>query len=173
MAATSHRNPPRLATGRGLHDPDGLPRVRRHARMGLDDPRSRRGGGGGKTGFGFTYADAATARLIQDRLAALVVGRDAMAVTKSWNAMVAAIRNLGRPGICSMAIAAVDTALWDLKAKLLDLPLVTLLGATHEAMEAGIAAVREYAAWQNKFVKIAGVFCIDGNRTFVCSVISK
>jgi L-alanine-DL-glutamate epimerase-like enolase superfamily enzyme len=50
--------------------------------------------------------------------------------------MVAAIRNLGRPGICSMAIAAVDTALWDLKAKLLDLPLVTplLLGAVHEAM---------------------------------------
>jgi L-alanine-DL-glutamate epimerase-like enolase superfamily enzyme len=91
-------------------------------------------GAGGKTGIGFTYADTATARLIQDRLAALVVGRDAMAVTESWNAMVAAIRNLGRPGICSMAIAAVDTALWDLKAKLLDLPLVTLLGAVHEAM---------------------------------------
>jgi L-alanine-DL-glutamate epimerase-like enolase superfamily enzyme len=91
-------------------------------------------GAGEKTGIGFTYADAATARLIQDRLAALVVGRDAMAVSEIWNAMVAAIRNLGRPGICSMAIAAVDTALWDLKAKLLDLPLVTLLGAVHEAM---------------------------------------
>ncbi len=38
------------------------------------------------------------------------------------------IRNLGRPGICSMAISAVDCAVWDLKAKLLDLPLVTLLG---------------------------------------------
>lgn len=91
-------------------------------------------GAGEKTGIGFTYADTATARLIQDRLAALVVGRNAMAVTESWNAMVAAIRNLGRPGICSMAIAAVDTALWDLKAKLLDVPLVTLLGAVHEAM---------------------------------------
>jgi L-alanine-DL-glutamate epimerase-like enolase superfamily enzyme len=89
---------------------------------------------GGKTGIGFTYADTATARLIQDRLASIVLGRDALAVTDSWNAMAAAARNLGRPGICSMAIAAVDTALWDLKAKLLDLPLVTLLGAAHEAM---------------------------------------
>src|SRR5579883_1085598 len=32
-----------------------------------------------------------------------------------------------------MAIAAVDAALWDLKARLLDLPLVTLLGASREA----------------------------------------
>ena len=42
--------------------------------------------------------------------------------------MVRAIRNLGRPGIVSMAIAAVDIALWDLKAKLLGLPLCRLLG---------------------------------------------
>ncbi len=47
--------------------------------------------------------------------------------------MVAAIRNLGRPGIASMAISAVDAALWDLKARLLDLPLVTLLGAVRES----------------------------------------
>jgi L-alanine-DL-glutamate epimerase-like enolase superfamily enzyme len=44
--------------------------------------------------------------------------------------MVQAIRNLGRPGISSMAIAAVDAALWDLKARLLDVALVTLLGQT-------------------------------------------
>ncbi len=42
--------------------------------------------------------------------------------------MVGAIRNLGRPGISSMAIAAVDLALWDLKARLLGLPLCRLLG---------------------------------------------
>lgn len=46
-----------------------------------------------------------------------------MAVPGTWAAMVHAIRNLGRPGIISMAIAAVDAALWDLKARLLDLPL--------------------------------------------------
>ena len=81
------------------------------------------------TGLGYTYADTATATLIHDLLAEVVRGRDAMGVPGAWSAMVAAIRNLGRPGIASMAISAVDAALWDLKARLLDLPLVTLLGA--------------------------------------------
>jgi L-alanine-DL-glutamate epimerase-like enolase superfamily enzyme len=86
---------------------------------------------GGRQGLGFTYADKATARLIHDKLAEVVQGRDATAVHAAWIAMVQAIRNLGRPGIASMAIAAVDIALWDLKAKLFDVPLVTLLGAAH------------------------------------------
>jgi L-alanine-DL-glutamate epimerase-like enolase superfamily enzyme len=48
--------------------------------------------------------------------------------------MVQAIRNLGRPGIASMAISAVDVALWDLKGKLLDCSLMTLLGAVRDAV---------------------------------------
>jgi L-alanine-DL-glutamate epimerase-like enolase superfamily enzyme len=79
-------------------------------------------------GLGYTYADAATAVLIEKTLAPVVRGRDPLAVQSAWMAMVGAIRNLGRPGIASMAIAAVDCALWDLKARLLGLPLVTLLG---------------------------------------------
>jgi L-alanine-DL-glutamate epimerase-like enolase superfamily enzyme len=63
----------------------------------------------------------------------VVKGRNAMDVPGCWMAMVESIRNLGRPGIASMAIAAVDSALWDLKARLLDVALVTLLGATREA----------------------------------------
>ena len=66
-------------------------------------------------------------------LAGVVQGRDAMDVPGAWSAMAAAIRNLGRPGIASMAISAVDAALWDLKARLLELPLVTLLGAARDA----------------------------------------
>ncbi len=88
---------------------------------------------GGKAGLGYSYADTATAALIHDLLAEVVKGRDAMAVPGAWSAMVAAIRNLGRPGIASMAIAAVDAALWDLKARLLGLPLVTLLGSVRDA----------------------------------------
>ena len=83
---------------------------------------------GGKTGLGYSYADTATAALIRDSLAEVVRGRDAMAISGTWSAMVAAIRNLGRPGIASMAISAVDSALWDLKARLLDLPLVDASG---------------------------------------------
>ncbi len=85
--------------------------------------------GGGKTGLGYSYADPATARLARGMLAEVVQGGDAMAVPGLHAAMLAAIRNLGRPGIASMAISAIDTALWDLKARLLDVPLVTLLGA--------------------------------------------
>jgi L-alanine-DL-glutamate epimerase-like enolase superfamily enzyme len=88
----------------------------------------------GVRGLGFGYADVATARLIADELATVVRGQDAMAVPGIWGAMVRAIRNLGRPGVASMAIAAVDAALWDLKARLLDLPLVTLLGAVRDGV---------------------------------------
>jgi L-alanine-DL-glutamate epimerase-like enolase superfamily enzyme len=84
---------------------------------------------GGERGRGYTYADAATAHLVDEVLAGIVRGRDALDVPGSWAAMVHAIRNLGRPGVCSMAIAAVDSCLWDLKARLLGLPLVKLLGA--------------------------------------------
>src|SRR5207248_8221998 len=46
------------------------------------------------------------------------------------------IRNLGRPGVCSMGISAVDCALWDLKARLLGVPLVKLLGQVRESVPA-------------------------------------
>ncbi|MBV9232100.1 MAG: mandelate racemase [Chloroflexi bacterium] len=88
---------------------------------------------GGKRGLGYTYADLSTATLIKEMLSDIVRGRDAMNVAGCWSAMIEAIRNLGRPGIASMAIAAVDVALWDLKARLLDVALVTLLGAVRES----------------------------------------
>lgn len=87
----------------------------------------------GVTGLGYTYADVSTAKLISTMLANVVKGRDVMAVPACWQAMVESIRNLGRPGIASMAISAVDAALWDVKARLLHLPLVTLLGAARES----------------------------------------
>jgi L-alanine-DL-glutamate epimerase-like enolase superfamily enzyme len=52
-----------------------------------------------------------------------------MGIPGAWSAMVDAIRNLGRAGIASMAISAVDAALWDLKGRLLGVPVATLLGA--------------------------------------------
>lgn len=89
---------------------------------------------GGRRGLGYTYADVATARLIQDTLLPQVLGRDVNDVPAAWEAMVRAVRNLGRQGIASMAIAAVDVALWDLKAHTLDVPLLALLGATRRSV---------------------------------------
>lgn len=89
--------------------------------------------GEGQTGIGYTYADLATAQVIQDMLFPIVQEYSTMDISGAWQAMVQTIRDLGRPGIASMAIAAVDIALWDLKARLLHLPLATLLGMAHES----------------------------------------
>jgi L-alanine-DL-glutamate epimerase-like enolase superfamily enzyme len=90
--------------------------------------------GGGRRGLGYTYADTGAACLIHDRLADVVRGIDAFAVPAAHDAMVRAVRNLGAPGIASMAIAALDIALWDLKARLCDLPLVRLLGQVRKSI---------------------------------------
>jgi L-alanine-DL-glutamate epimerase-like enolase superfamily enzyme len=89
--------------------------------------------GGGATGLGYTYADPATAQFIHAHLAPLVLGRDPFDGPALWVAMCQHVRNLGRPGVAAMAISAVDTALWDLKAKLLGLPLFKVLGAARAA----------------------------------------
>jgi L-alanine-DL-glutamate epimerase-like enolase superfamily enzyme len=91
---------------------------------------------GGRTGFGYSYADTATARLIADKLAPMLEGAEALDTGARYADMLRAIRNLGRPGICSMAISAVDCALWDLKAKTLGTPLARLLGACRDSIPA-------------------------------------
>lgn len=89
---------------------------------------------GGQHGIGYTYADVSTAWFVKQNLAPVVEGRDAMHIADAWWAMMRSVRNLGHPGVASMAIAAVDTALWDVKARLLDLPLVSLLGRVRTAV---------------------------------------
>jgi L-alanine-DL-glutamate epimerase-like enolase superfamily enzyme len=83
---------------------------------------------GDERGLGYTYADRACALLVREVLAPEVVGLDALDVPAAWARMVARVRNLGRPGAASLAISAVDAALWDLKARLLGVPLGMLLG---------------------------------------------
>ncbi len=90
--------------------------------------------GGGKSGLGYTYAPAAAGALVEEKLASEVEGADATAPAETWERLGRALRNAGRPGIGAMAVAAVDTALWDLKARLLDLPLVDVLPRAHDAV---------------------------------------
>lgn len=89
---------------------------------------------GHAVGIGYTYASPASAAIVHDSLAEIVTGRDPMATGEMWAAMIHAIRNLGRPGVVSSAVSAVDIALWDLKAKLLDVSVATLLGPTRSAV---------------------------------------
>src|SRR5439155_26476911 len=85
--------------------------------------------GGGQTGTGYTYAHQGAATVVNGKLAGIVTGRDALDVRAAWTAMVQGVRNLGATGLTAMAISAVDAALWDLKARLLEQPLVVVLDA--------------------------------------------
>ena len=94
--------------------------------LGLDDDRRRRGRGGRRARARLHLrrrvdrrADPTTAR--RGGRAAL----DALAPRRAWAAMVSArSATSAAPASASMAISAVDVALWDLKARLLELPLV-------------------------------------------------
>jgi L-alanine-DL-glutamate epimerase-like enolase superfamily enzyme len=81
----------------------------------------------GCTGIGYAYGHRAVADIVQDTLAGVVAGRDAHSVAGSWSAMIHAVRNIGQPGVAAMAVSALDIALWDLKARLLGVPLFVAL----------------------------------------------
>ena len=83
---------------------------------------------GGCVGTGWTYAPAAAVRIIEDLLAPVVTGTDALAPAANQARMSRAVRNAGRPGLVAMAVSAVDIALWDLCARLHGLPLSRLWG---------------------------------------------
>ncbi len=86
----------------------------------------------GFTGLGYTYADAAAGQVIKGTLARHVEGQNAFDIPAAHAAMLREVRNLGRAGVGASAVAAVDSALWDLKARLLGVSLLDLLGAARE-----------------------------------------
>jgi L-alanine-DL-glutamate epimerase-like enolase superfamily enzyme len=88
----------------------------------------------GVAGLGYSYIDPAAAGVVRSLLAPAVVGCDALALPSAMAAMLRAVRNHGRPGLVACAISAVDVGLWDLKAKLLDVSLASLLGAARTAV---------------------------------------
>src|SRR3954454_24950050 len=66
---------------------------------------------GGCTGVGWTYATAGAGDVVRDVLADVGRGREGLDVPAAWAAMQKQVRNIGRPGIASCAISAVDVAL--------------------------------------------------------------
>jgi len=88
----------------------------------------------GIRGLGYAVGDAATGLLARETLVDALIGVDVRDTARCWQLMVRRIRNLGRPGIASMAIAAMDIALWDTRARSLGLPLHRLLGPIRDAV---------------------------------------
>jgi L-alanine-DL-glutamate epimerase-like enolase superfamily enzyme len=88
----------------------------------------------GAEGLGYTYADASNAGLIATVLAPLLEGRDAFDIPACDALLWRHVRNIGRSGLAATAISAIDTALWDLKAKCLQLPLAGLFGQARSSV---------------------------------------
>lgn len=82
----------------------------------------------GVWGLGLGILSGPVQRIIEDLLAPALIGQDCMATEKVWDLMNRLTASFGSAGLASYAISAVDTAMWDLKGKLLDQPVYALLG---------------------------------------------
>jgi len=83
----------------------------------------------GSRGIGYSYTSPAAGAVVAEHLVDVVVGRHPAEALRAWDRMVRAVRNVGLPGIAAAAISAVDTALWDLRARLAGEPLFRFIGA--------------------------------------------
>lgn len=87
-----------------------------------------------EVGLGYSYGAKASASLATDALGETIRDQDAFDIPLCHRLMVNRVRNIGRAGVAANAISAVDTALWDLKAKLLGEPLAGLLGRARDSV---------------------------------------
>jgi L-alanine-DL-glutamate epimerase-like enolase superfamily enzyme len=87
----------------------------------------------GLTGHGYAYTigrgGRAVRSLIDDDIVPLILGQDATDIRGLWDLMWQRLLYVGRGGLASFAIAAVDVALWDLRGVRERRPLYALLGA--------------------------------------------
>ena len=101
-------------------------------------------------GVGFTYADRSAAVLTEKLINEIVLRSDPFCHAATLQKLLAAIRNLGETGIAMMAVSAIDNALWDLRARLVNLPLVSLLGQVRPSIPLYGAAGRLFTSYSDK-----------------------
>ena len=82
----------------------------------------------GSYGWGEGYGPATVVRAGVEFLAPLAVGEDALQVEAIWQKLHLRSLDYARRGVLVAAISAIDIALWDLRGKLLNQPVSTLLG---------------------------------------------
>ncbi len=82
----------------------------------------------GLEGFGLAIWEE-VAPLIQNRLKPVLMGQNPIYTEDLWQKMFTAIRGAGRKGLGLVGLSIVDLALWDLKGKILGLPIHKVLGS--------------------------------------------
>ncbi len=93
----------------------------------------------GIEGIGVTFFGGALVNVLKaavDELGALIVGDDPRLVERVTDKLRQAAGSSGPGGILTLAISALDTALWDIKAKAAGVPLARLLGGHRDAVPA-------------------------------------
>jgi len=94
----------------------------------------------GMEGTGYTYTGGkgghAIRAMIDHDLAPAIIGKDSTDIEHIYDFMEWHIHYVGRGGIASFAISAIDIALWDIRCKSLDKPLWQLAGGAGKTCKA-------------------------------------
>ncbi|TIT89447.1 MAG: mandelate racemase/muconate lactonizing enzyme family protein, partial [Mesorhizobium sp.] len=92
----------------------------------------------GVFGEGFAYTTgiggSAILSLIDDYCGKMLVGQDPRQVERLWSFLYGQLHRSGTGGINTLALGAIDIALWDISAKSYDVPLHRLLGARRDSI---------------------------------------
>ncbi|WP_327213128.1 L-talarate/galactarate dehydratase [Rhodococcus sp. Leaf278] len=87
-------------------------------------------------GFGYSKRAGGPAQFAHaQEIAPVLIGEDPNDIGKIWTKLVWAGASVGRSGVATQAIAAIDIALWDLKAKRAGLPLAKLIGSSRDSVQ--------------------------------------
>lgn len=112
----------------------------------------------GHRGTGFSYSKRAGGQAQYAHLrevAEVAIGQDPSDIARIYESLLWAGASVGRSGVATQAVAALDVALWDLKARRADLPLAKLLGSHRDScrvyntsggfLQASVAEIKEKA----------------------------
>jgi L-alanine-DL-glutamate epimerase-like enolase superfamily enzyme len=122
----------RIPVHREMHDA-----IRHFSKMDLAVVRIETDGG--LSGFGFTYSiipfgAREACSLVNRGLGQVIQELDPRDHEQIWTRMWRQVDWVGRGGIAILAVAAIDIAIWDLKAKAANMPLYRLLGGARKSI---------------------------------------